>query len=116
MAIVWYIEPKSGLTSDRIGELVGEVDTCYDVLCSDGVPRNLYRVTYGNLREALMRRGALRFIVWKQQGPSPPKRFNPDLVFKGRRDPKVVEVAERLQERLMRSAQKAGKTTQERRK
>jgi len=104
MSVVWYIRPKPGITSETIGRLVGDEDTCYEVRCADGRKRNLYRVPWALVQAALDRGEPLRFTVWKQHGTTGPKPFDVEKVFRGRPDPKVRAVREQLGAQLARKA------------
>lgn len=104
MSTVWYVKPRSGITTETLGRIVGDEDTCYEVLCADGKKRDMYRVPWAVLQDALSRGEPLRFTVWKQEGTSLPKYFNPRVIFKGRSDANVRAMREKLSAQLARKA------------
>jgi hypothetical protein len=109
---VWYIKPKSGHTSEVIGRVTGDEDVCYDVLCADRRRRDLYRCSdWGALETALgsAENIYLHFNVWKQEGTSLPRRFNP-AIFSGRNSKNFRTIAEKLQKQLNAQLSRKGTT------
>lgn len=104
--VVWYVDPKGGITAEALGRLVTDEDICYEVECNDGRKRDMYRVPWTIIQRALNHGEPIRFCIWKQQGTALPRRFDP-MLFKGRPDPKVKDMVERLQAQLDRKTNKA---------
>lgn len=63
----------------------------------------MYRVSWRVIQDALDKGEPLRFSIWRQEGTTLPKRFDPKL-FSGMRDRKVREAAKALARQMMRKA------------
>ncbi len=104
MSTVWYVEAAPGITSETFGREVDLEDVCHDVFCGDGRSRDLYRVSWKLLRRAVLMGAPLKFVVWRQQGTTLPRRYDPTYLIRGQ-DTKVQEMAAQLDQQL----QKKGK-------